>query len=337
VPGTWSVLAVLALLQAQAVDEVVVTTAPSMDAQRLADALRVYLDEYGIRVEPRAAPDAADLRERLEGARKLGETVRALAVVRAEHGARETIEIELYDLATDKAVVVSVPRPARDEDLYRALALKIQSVLRATLSEARADLDPSSSAGRLVAREVTPLPPPASPATAAARPRLGLDAGYGFVSFPNDGPLFGGLAVRASWRPRQRLELALGTAALSSASASNGAVDATASVIPIRASVRIPFAIGGSEILLGPCVDATFVRVAAASTTTPVRSTRNLMLGVGAEAEARLVVLGSAWLFARAAIVGVFNGERYEAGGTPLFDTSRVQLSGSIGAGVGLP
>ena len=226
-----------------------------------------------------------------------------------------------------------MPRPARDEDLYRALALKIQAVLRATLSEAR-DLDPSSSAGRLVARDASA--PPVEPA-AAARMRLGLDAGYGFVSFPNDGLLFGGLAVRGSWRPRQRLELALGTAALSSASASSGIVDATASVIPVRACVRIPFAIGGSEILLGPCVDASYMRVSAASTTTSVRSTANVMVGLGAEAEARLVVLGSAWLFARAAVSGVFNGERYEAAGTPLFDTSRLQVSGSIGAGIGLP
>ncbi len=269
----------LTLLQAQAVDEVVVTTTPSMDAQRLADALRVYLDEYGIRVETRAAPDAADLRERLETARRLGETVRALAVVRAEHGVRGTIEIEIYDLATDKAVVVSVPRPARDEDLYRALALKIQAVLRATLSEARAisiRAHPLDAWSRAMPAHRRWSPPPP-----AARMRLGLDAGYGFVSFPNDGLLFGGLAVRASWRPRQRLELALGTAALSSASASSGIVDATASVIPLRACVRIPFAIGGSEILLGPCVDASYMRVSAASTTTSVRSTANVMVGAG--------------------------------------------------------
>ena len=330
--GAWTLLAVVALLQAQAVDEVVVTTTPSMDAQRLADALRVYLDEYGIRVETRTAPDAADLHDRLEGARKLGETVRALAVVRAEHAARGTIDIELYDLATDKAVIVSVPRPARDEDLYRALALKIQAVLRATLSEARGNLDPSSSAGRLVARDAGAEPP------ADARTRLGLDVGYGFVSFPIDnGPLLGGLAVRASWRPRQRLELAVGTAALASTTASNGAVDATATVIPIRACVRIPFAVGRSEILVGPCADASFVHVAASSMTMPVRSTRNVLMGVGAEGEARLIVLGSAWLFARAAAIGVFNGERYEAGGTPLFDTSRLQISASLGAGIGLP
>ena len=61
------------------------------------------------------------------------------------------------------------------------------------------------------------------------------------------------------------------------------------------------------------------------------------MIGLGAEAEARIAVLGSAWLFARAAALGVLNGESYEVAGSPLFDTSRLQLSGTVGVGVGLP
>ena len=116
-PGAWTLLAAIALLRMQAVPEVVVTTGPSMDAQRLADALRVYLDEYGIRVQTRVAADAADLQARLDDARALGTAVRAVAVVRAEHGAPGSVEIDLVDLATGKALVVSVPRPQRDEDL----------------------------------------------------------------------------------------------------------------------------------------------------------------------------------------------------------------------------
>jgi hypothetical protein len=326
-------VAALALLRMQAIDEVIVTTAPSIDAQRLADALRVYLDEFGIRVETRDAADAADLRQRLEDARKLGEAVRAIADVRAEHSAPGSVEIELVDLATGKALIVSVPRPLRDEDLYRALALKIQAVLRATLSEARGDLAPGSSLGRLVESSGAPSPEP--PARTASR--LGLDVGYGVVSFPNDGPLFGGLAVRASWRPRPRVELALGTAALGSDSASTGTIDATATIVPVRASARIPLAVGRGEILLGPCAEATYIRVATSSATTLVRSTRNLMIGLGVEGEARIGVLGSAWLFARAAALGVLNGESYEVAGSPLFDTSRLQVSGTVGVGVGLP
>jgi len=335
VTGACTVLTALAFLQAQAVDQIVVTTAPSIDAQRLADALRVYLDEFGIRVETRPAGEADDLRKRLDDARQLGEALRAVAVVRAEHGARGVVEIELIDLATSKALVVSVPRPERDEDLYRALALKIQAVLRATLSEVRADLDPRSSLGRLVAEP--PARAPEGPAPAARTPQLALDAGYGVVSFPGDGPSFTGLAVRAAWRPRAHLELALGTAALGSATASNGTVDATASIIPLHATARRSFGGGRMQLLVGPCVDATYIRVSATSATTPVRSTRNVMIGLGAEVEARVAILTSAWLFARAAALGVLNGERYDAAGAPLFDTSRLQVSGTVGAGLGLP
>ena len=260
--------------------------------------------------------------------------MRAVAVVRAEHGARGTVEIELIDLATNKALVVSVPRPARDEDLYRALALKIQAVLRATLSEARADLDPQSSIGRLVAQGGGPAAPEPAP---PARPALALDAGYAFVSFPIDGPSFGGLAVRASWRARPALELGAGTAALGSASAANGTVEAIATIVPVQLTARRLFAVGRTQLFVGPRVDATYVRIVASSATTPVRSqVRNLMVGAGAEAEARLVVFGSAWVFARTAALGVFNGERYDVAGAPLFDTSRLQLSATVGAGVGL-
>jgi len=312
------------------ISQIVVTTAPSIDAQRLADALRIYLDEFGIRVETRPAAEGGDLRKQIDDARQLGEALRAVAVIRAEHGARGVVEIELIDLATDKALVVSVPRPERDEDLYRALALKIQAVLRATLSEARAELDPQSSLGRLVAE--------AQPPEVAPRPlHLSLDAGYGFVAFPGDGPSFAGLAVRAAWRPGPHLELAVGTAALGSATATNGTVEATANIIPVHLTARRPFVAGRAQLLAGPCLDATYIRVAAASVTTPVRSTRNVMIGLGGEAEARVAILTSAWLFARAAALGVLNGERYDASGAPLFDTSRLQLSGTIGAGLGLP
>jgi hypothetical protein len=336
VTGLSTVLAALALLQAQAGNQIVVTAAPSIDAQRLADALRVYLDEFGIRVETRATGEADDLRKRIDDARQLGEALRAVAVVRAEHGARGTVEIELIDLATDKALVVSVPRPERDADLYRTLALKIQALLRATLSEARAELDPRSSLGRLVAEGGAP--PPGEAAPPARPPRLGLDVGYGLMSFPAGGSYFGGLAVRASWRPRAHLELGLGTAALASATASNGTVGATATVVPLHATARRPFGAGRAQLFVGPCVDATIIHVSPSSTnSTPVRSTRNVMIGLGGEVEVRVAFLASAWLFGRAAALGVLNGERYDVAGSPLFDTSRLQLTAALGAGVGLP
>src|SRR6185369_9597081 len=89
--------------------DVVVTAAAPIDGQRLADAMRAYLDEYGIRVESAAPAEPGDLRRQLTDARRIGEAVRAVAVVRAQRGvaasegggdgaagaARATIEIEI--------------------------------------------------------------------------------------------------------------------------------------------------------------------------------------------------------------------------------------------------
>jgi hypothetical protein len=343
VSGTWLGLTALALLQAQAADQVVVTTAPPLDAERLADALRVYLDEFGIRVQTEAAAEASDLRTRLDDARALGEAVRAVAVVRVERGAPGSVELELIDLATQKALIVSVPRPARDEDLYRALALKIQAVLRATLSEARAALDPSSSLGRLVAEGGASGSPPASASTSASTwttpgpGRLGVDAGYTLVSFPIDGPRFEGAAFRAWWLATPGFELGLGAAALSSVTASSAGVDARAKLFPVRAGGRLRFERGRADLLVGPCAEMAWFWVQASSASIPVRSTRNVMFSLGAEAEARVGILTSTWLFARATALGVLNGERYDVAGTPLYDTSRLQLGVTLGLGIGLP
>ena len=161
VPGlsAWLLLAALvaqgpaAPAAAPGVDVAVTATAP-IDAQHLADVLRAYLDEYGVRVESAAATAPGDLRRQLSDARQLGERVRAMAVVRVQGGegagGRGTVEIDIVDLATEKVLIAEVPRPQRDEDLYRALALKIQASLRATLSEAPERLGPGSGLARLV-------------------------------------------------------------------------------------------------------------------------------------------------------------------------------------------
>ena len=136
--------------------DVVVTATSPVDAERLADALRVYLDGYGVRIGSAAATDPGDLRRQLADARRLGEQVRAMAVVRVQRGegggaagARGMIEIDVVDLATEKVLIAEVPATARDEDLYRALALKIRASLRATLSEAPERLRPGTGLARL--------------------------------------------------------------------------------------------------------------------------------------------------------------------------------------------
>jgi hypothetical protein len=132
--------ALLALLLSSATglepQVVVVMSAAPIDSQRLADAMRTYLSEF--RVEVRTAPpgNQSDLRRELAETRQAGDAVRAIAVIRVASAHRDTIDIELIDRLTDKALLATIPRPRGDEDLYRSVALKVQALMRSTLSEA---------------------------------------------------------------------------------------------------------------------------------------------------------------------------------------------------------
>ena len=176
--------AALCCSRARPLDRIVVTTAPPLDSERLADALRVYLANSASPSRSPRPTRSDDLRQRIADARRLGESVRAVAVIRAEPGTPDEVGIELTDLATDKTLIATMPKAARDEDLYRTLALKIQAILRATLSEARGTLDPRSAVGRLVSESPPRIAsPPAAPSPSPPpSPRLSLQAGYEALS-----------------------------------------------------------------------------------------------------------------------------------------------------------
>ncbi|HXU65267.1 MAG TPA: hypothetical protein VN962_26390, partial [Polyangia bacterium] len=120
--SAWVAL-LLALASQSPPEKIVVTATGPVDAQRLSDALAVYLGEFGIDVQNAPADDAGDLRAHMASARRLGESVRAVAVIRAASDSPDAVEIELDDLTTHKTLIASIPKPPRDEDLYRTLAL----------------------------------------------------------------------------------------------------------------------------------------------------------------------------------------------------------------------
>ncbi len=352
-----AVASLLAVPQAELPDSVVVTAAAPLDSQRLADALRTYLDDFGIRVQVAPATAGGDLRRQLDDARHLGESVRAAAVVRAERESRGEVEVELYDLATDKALVAAVRRPVRDEDLYRALALKIQAILRSTFSEARGALQPGSPVGRLLAANDDGTAPPddgreTAPATATvsgpdsiarefperqARPatHLALATGYAIVSFPVGGLVLQGVAVNGLVLPRPWLELTLGSAALGSLHAAGGGVDAVMSIIPVSAAALLRLTRRRAELLFGPSAELAFATVSPTSAL-PVHTTHDVIVGLGGEAEGRLRAWETTWLFARVSALGILLGERYDVSGVPVLDTSRFELSAVAGIGVAL-
>jgi len=340
--GVW--LVTLAAVQPSGPPDVVVTAAPPVNAERLADALRTYLTEYGIRVDTADATAGGDLRQQLDDARRTGEAVRAVAVVRAEPGASGSIEIDLVDLATQKALVTSVPRASRDEDLYRALALKIAARMRATLSEAPERVASRSGVARLVAP--APVPAPAteglvSSPTLSAAQRWSLEAGYALVSFPlADGATFQGVSAAAGFLPHPHLEIGARVAGLGSERFQSGDVTATATLVPIAAFARARWSHARADVLAGPIFEAALAEISASSATMAAnqfRPSRDVILAVGADVEARVRISALAWLYLQPTALAVLSAPRYEVQGQPLFDASRLQLSATAGIGLGLP
>ena len=328
-------LALLAVSAPPAPPDVLVTAAAPINAERLADALRSYLVDHGIRVETASAAAGADLRRQLGEARRMGEAVRAVAVVRAEAGAPGSIEIELVDLATQKALITTVPRPPRDEDLYRALALKIQALLRSTLSEAPERLAPGSRVARLAA-PVDEGVAEASRADASSA-RLSLETGYAALSFPLGGLFFQGVSVAGRFTATPWLDVGLGLAALGSTRSEDGDVVVDTTLVPVTAAARLRFTRARVELLAGPTAEVATVRASSSSATTPVHASRDLLVAAGAELEGRLRVGSAAWVYLRASALGVLVGPDYVVQGRAIADTTRFQVGVAAGMGIGMP
>src|SRR5262249_43291488 len=154
---------------------IVVSAVKPIDADRLADSMRAYLDEFSVDVVTAPAAVEAELRAQLDATSATGADVRAIASIRVGDVRPGTIAIVLVDRLSGKSLGAARARPPRDEDLYRAVALKVQALLRSAFYERQAQLQSEAPAlGRLVAAQVAPPLPR----------RLFLDAGYAVVAFP---------------------------------------------------------------------------------------------------------------------------------------------------------
>jgi hypothetical protein len=306
----------------------VLTASEPLDVERLADALRTYLDEFAVDIRTAPAAPHGELRGELEAAANLGESVRAWAVVRIAGDAPGSAEIEVVDRVTAKSLVTSVPRPRRDEDLYRAVALKVQSLLRASLAEPSAAVASSPVLTRLSAASA-PLPAPEHAS--------GLETSFAVVGFPGGRLVQQGLAValgRRFWQ--QRLELALGVQALSSIDARSGEVNATLTRVPLSLAVRLVRRTRRLEGSAGIVGEAAFVSIDTSSSMLAVRSGWSVSPALGGEVGARLRLGDRASLGVRAAALGVIVGQHFTAQGQPLATLSGLEIAGQAGLGVDL-
>jgi hypothetical protein len=306
---------------------VVVTAAAPLDAERLADAMRAYLDELHVDVRTAPAAPGGDLRGELAANAGIGAAVRAWAVVRIADAAPGSAEIELVDRVTGKALVTTVPRPRRDEDLYRAVALKVQALLGATLAEPSPQVASSPVLSRLA--EV------GAPASRAGERRFVLETSFALTSFPGEGRSQQGVAVALARRFGPRLELALGTEALSAIDARAGAVSASVSRVPLSLAARIVARGGRWEGVVGLVGEAALVSIETSSPTLTVRSGWSVSPALGGQVGARLRLGDRAWAGARASALGVIVGQHFTAQGQPLLSLSGLKVGVEAGIGVG--
>lgn len=307
---------------------VVLTASEPLDAERLADALRTYLDEFAVDVRTAPAVPRGELRAELEATAGLGAPVRAWAVVRIADGAPGSAEIEVVDRVTGKSLVTDVPRPPRDEDLYRAVALKVQSLLRASLAEP----SPAVASSPVLAR----LSAVSAPAPAEVHVS-GLEAALAIVGFPGQRLVQEGLAValaRRLWQ--QRLELALAVEALSGLEARSGAVSAIITRVPLSIAARLARRRVRWEAAAGLVGEAALTTIRPTSSTLAVRSGWSVAPALGGDATARLRLGARAWLGARLSALGVIVGQRFTAEGQPLATLSGLEVAGTLGVGVDL-
>ena len=245
-----AVASLLAVLHAELPDSVVVTAAPPLDSQRLADALRTYLDEFGIRVAGRARHRrrrSAHAARRRAPPRRIGAGRRRRA--RRARDARGDRGRALRSRHRQGAGGGRAATGARRGSLPGAGAEGPGDPARHAFGGPRRS--PARIAGRQAAGgERQPrTTSSASPDRSAAERRrwrsprpathLALATGYAIVSFPVGGLVLQGVEVNGVVLPRPWLELTLGSAALGSVHAAGGGVDAVMSVIPVSAAALV--------------------------------------------------------------------------------------------------
>jgi hypothetical protein len=307
----------------------VVSSSAPLDGERLADALRAYLGEVAdVRTAP--ASTSGDLRLDLAELRRAGGEVRALAAVRVAGAGADTIEIQVVDRLTDKALLATIPRPPRAEDLYRAVALKVQALLRSTLAEVPELVRDRPELARLA--DVAP------PRAGAAR--VSLETGYVVSTFPLGGLAQQGLAFTASYASaaatilRARLEARAGVAVLQSAKETSGDVTLVVDQLPVDVSLGLRWSGPRAALSAGALAVVSFTSATPSGPPMTAPSQHAVVPSLGGVLEARWSVGARAWLFARADGLGVLAGERYLVRGATVVDTSRLQARGALGLGV---
>ena len=309
---------------------VLVSVSPGLDVERLASVLKIYVDGYHITVRTTPFAAAGDLREQLATSRRAGLESAAVASVRLVAGSPTHIEIQLVDQLSDKAILSSLKRPAREEDLYRTLALKLQALLRSTWSEEPSQLSARPELARLVA----PLPAPSPPA--ARRRGPSLDVSYALFMFPLAGHLQQGVAVSAAVPLRTLFEVGGGVQALLPLKTQLDDVTATMHTLPVGVRGGVRGARGRLEGALSLALQVLVAWVDGSSPVARVRSEWTVEPALGLEARAACRLWGRSRLFVSGSALGVPAGKRFTVRSDNALDLTRLATGAQAGLSVDL-
>jgi len=153
-----------------------VSAEPPLSSERLGDALRSYLDDADVKIEPPpSATDSATARPSEPGT--------VVITLQKSRGLGEDAEVVLVD--GEETILARLPGALRTEDLYRTAALKVQALLQrrirvattVMLDERGASSAPPRGTGLLLDADLAMLVPTSGPSREALRLGTGLRLG----------------------------------------------------------------------------------------------------------------------------------------------------------------
>ena len=305
-----ALLAVASPATAPAQRSVLVATAVEpLRVDKLADALRTYLDAARVEVRMAPAVSSGDLRADLAASLEAGAGEKATVVLRIATTSDGAVEIALSDLPSQRTVITSIPRSERDEDLYRTLALKVQGLLRVTEEQ----------------------PAPAPSIAAAASPPAGgasavdLQAGFTLLTFPLGDVTQEGVLLRARWAATPAIRLGLGFRVLPSLERRSAATDVRMRAIPLVAGLERCWRGSRFEVAGGLLVLAE-ARHAEATAGQATRGDWSFVLGGGFSLGLSVHLSEAVRLSLQAAAIGLPWSRRYQVDGATVFDASRLEI-----------
>lgn len=305
-----ALLAAASPAPADAARSVLVATAVEpLRVDKLADALRTYLDAGRVEVRTAAAVSTGDLRADLGALVQAGAGEKATTVLRISATSTDAVEIALGDLPSQRTVIASIPRSERDEDLYRTLALKVQGLLRATEEQ-------SATPTLAAAAE----PPPAGPAGA-----VDVQGGLTLLTFPLGDVTQEGILLRGRWAVTPAVRVGLGFRALPSVERRSGTTDVRLRVMPLVAGIErcwrgSRFEVAGGLLVLA---EARYAEATAGKTT---RGDWTFVPGGGFSLGLAVRLSPLVRLSLQAAAIGLPWSSRYRVDGATVFDASRLEI-----------